>query len=128
MAKTKENTIETLEQALEVIAQKDQKIAELEAVVANSKEELEAVVAEFEAELEAVKAETTEITKVVPGVYKSEAHGVTVRFKKGYVNMRYKAGIVPSAEIIKNKDGKFTEFLDNLIEIQSGTIEVVKKK
>lgn len=129
MAKEKGNTIETLEQALEVIAQKDNLIAEKENQIAELEgkiAELEATVAEKDAEIIKIQSETTNLTKEVPGTYKSKKHKVTVRFRKGFVNTRYKGGIIPSSELIKNEDGKYTEFLDHLIEIGFGGFQKVK--
>jgi chromosome segregation ATPase len=76
-------------------------------------------------ELDAVKKGVKNITKSVDGVYKSEKHGVTIKFKDGYVKTRTKDGIVSSEEIIENKGDKYTEFLDHLIGIGYGGIEEV---
>lgn len=115
MAKT-ENKELTLESAIE-------RIAELEAVIVEKDQEIES--------LKNTVNETSHVIEkklhIVPGTYKSKEHGVTIKFKDGFTKTRVGGEIIASSEIIKNKGGIYTEFLDNLIKIQYGGIEEVKK-
>lgn len=88
--------------------------------------EMEELKAAHKAELDAVKSKVTSITKEVVGEYASKKHKKTIRFRTGFVKTRVEGELIPSAELIENKDGKYTAFLDNLIAIEYGGIEIVK--
>jgi antitoxin component YwqK of YwqJK toxin-antitoxin module len=87
-------------------------------------EENESLKAEV-AELKLVSDKVSKKTNVVPGTYKSKAHKKTIRFKDGMVQTNVNGHLVDSAEVIKNKDGKYTEVLDFFIEVGAGVIEIV---
>lgn len=130
-----------VKELIAVIAEKDAKIESLNAHPKGSSNQDERV-AELEANITAKDAQIAEKDAViiqlekgvkvvevpkntVPGKYKSELHGVTVKFKTGFVKMRTPEGLVDSKEIIKNKGGEYTDFLDNLIAISFGGFEIV---
>ena len=134
MAKEKTNNApETLEDALVIIEHLNAELTASNEVAEAAKKaaeemsaELDAIKANHAAQLDAVQEKVQEITKSVPGTYKSKKHNVTIRFKDGFVKTRVKDVIIPSAELLKNKGGDFTDFLDNLIAIEYGGIEILK--
>ena len=155
MAKDKNNAPDTIEAALVIIENLNTELAasntlntELKGTVENLNTELEAsnevaealkavneeqaneldqIKANHAIEMDSVQAKVQNITKNVPGTYKSKAHNKTIRFKDGFVNTRVNPEtIVPSAELIKNKGGNYTDFLDRLIAIGFAGIEEVK--
>lgn len=107
----------TLEEALEIIKKKNETIATLTEKTKVQAKEIK--------ELKASAEKTIAISLEVPGVYRSEKHDVSIRFAKGCVKTRIQNEIVDSKEIIKNKNGEHTEFLDDLIEKKAGIIEVI---
>jgi C4-type Zn-finger protein len=134
---SKEKNPTTLEDALVAIeALKSNHAAELEAsqkVAEAAQKEVEELTTELglikekhAKELDEAKDQVRKFTKSVPGTYKSKDHNVTIRFKDGHVKTRVKGELVLSEDLIKNKGGKHTEFLDHLIEIGYGGIEEVK--
>ena len=117
----------TLEEAkAEIAALKSQlvELAELPSQLQMALEENESLKAEI-AELKLVTDKVSQKTNVVPGTYKSKAHKKTIRFKDGMVKTNVNGHLVDSAEVIKNKDGKYTEVLDFFIEVGAGVIEIV---
>lgn len=91
-----------------------------------AQKEIDSLKAKHSKELDKAKAGVKKITKSVDGIYKSEKHGKTIKFKDGFVKTRVKDTIVDSEDLIKNKGGENTEYLDYLIEIGYGGIEEVK--
>jgi len=114
----KDAQIESLKATPEGTCNHDERIAELEAEITAKN----ATIAQLEKGVKVVEVPQN----TVPGKYKSEAHGVTVRFKTGFVKMRTPEGLVESKEIIKNKGGIWTAFLDNLIDLKFGGFEIVE--
>lgn len=97
--------------------------------VARENEELKAQVETLTADLEELSKASEKGIKAantVPGKYTSKEHKVSIRFKDGCVKTRVEGKIVDSTEIIKNKGGIYTAFLDNLIAIEAGVIEIIK--
>jgi hypothetical protein len=84
--------------------------------------------AELEAKVSELESANEEFTKTVPGTYTSKEHKVTVKFKDGYINTFVKSVKVTSKEVIANKGGAYTEFLDRMIEIGYAGLEEVSKK
>lgn len=134
MAKEKNTAPETIEDALVIIENLNTELAAsnevaeaLKKVVGEQTNELDQIKANHAKELDAVQAKVQNITKNVPGTYKSKEHNKTIRFKDGFVNTRVSPEtIVSSAELIKNRGGKYTDFLDRLIAVGYGGIEEVK--
>lgn len=123
--------LETQNKAVETLT------AELTAsktIIDSAKTAVEDITAEMDAlkekhaeELAALKSEVSAITKEVAGTYTSKKHkGKVIKFKTGFVNTRVNGSIVPSKDIIENKGGEYSAFLDNLIAIGYNGIEEVK--
>lgn len=82
----------------------------------------------LKAENEALKLQAekgSKIAKIVPGTYTSKKHKKTIQFVAGALKVRYNYELLDSAEVIKNKNGEFTDLLDHLIEIGAGNIQEI---
>ena len=110
----------------EVEALKEQMLHLLEAPVELQKalEELEALRTE-NADLKLVAEKGAKAAKAVPGTYKSKKHKKEIRFKDGMLKTSVNGQLVDSAEVIKNKDGKYSDVLDFFIEVGASVIEIV---
>ena len=110
---------EALKVQLEAIAQAP---SELQAL----KEENEALKAKVE-ELQTLLAKEALVSKAVPGTYYSKKHKKTIAFKDGARKTRVGLEVIDSAELIKNENNKYTDALDNLIELGASFIVEVEK-
>ena len=120
-----EAQIESLKATPVGTSNQDERFATLEAEIAAQVTliaEKDATIAQLEKGVKVVEVPQN----TVPGKYKSELHGVTVKFKTGFVKMRTPEGLVESKEIMKNKGGQWSDFMDNLIGIGFGGFEIVQ--
>lgn len=119
----------TLEQALEenkALKEQLKALIELPSKLEEALLENEVLKSENE-ELKLVADKGAKIAKIIPGTYTSKKHKVSIRFKDGMVKSSVNGKLVDSAEVIKNKDGKYTQYLDFCIEVGASVIEIVEK-
>jgi len=79
---------------------------------------LNAEIKDLKAEVKKLTVVNAKISNVVPGTYTSE-EGSKYRFKKGHVKTRWAGAIVPSVDLLKNK-----EAMEYLIDINYGGLEI----
>jgi len=82
---------------------------------------------QLKADLEAKATELTSIKKVVEGTYTSKKHNKTVQMKPGHLFVNHKGIKYSTQDLISNDKGQFTAVLDELIAMEYGGFEVVKK-
>ena len=120
----KEITLEEAKAQIKALTDQLEALAETPAKLQEALEELEALRTE-NADLKLVAEKGAKAAKAIPGTYKSKKHKKEIRFKDGMLKTSVNGQLVDSAEVIKNKDGKYTDVLDFFIEVGASVIEIV---